>query len=241
MQSSVASIRSTIQSICYSNGLNNWKDPRWKDLALRIDQATCDHAHSKGTIVASIFAPVGDVIIRPPKKMSRLFVKITEVEARGGEYFKVVCDLIACRIFCRVDQIPERVQQIRKIVDTFEGLTYVRGENASGYSSMQDGKMIDITQYIYVYIEEIGYPLEMQIGHEFAAYTFAIDSRIRDGEKGLVDLWSGGCYDKVKKYLLNHANKVLQPGAYYDLMDSIWGLHKGELPADLRGIIDRLQ
>ena len=153
--------------------------------------------------------------------MSRINKKIDEVSQRGGEYFKVMSDLSAGRINCSVNEIPSKIDIIRNIVKEKNGVMHVRGEsNENPYGFCLKGdQFTDITQYAYIFTDETCYPIELQIGHEFAAHTFTIDSAIRDNPNcGLIDLWKGGLYNMVKEYILDKANgKPPKPGLKYNI------------------------
>lgn len=222
---------------------NNWKADSWKSLATELTQDVLNDAFSKHVLVTDLFKSVGTILPRKCKQMSRIAIKTDEVSKRGGEYFKVICDLVACRIHCEVHEIPNKIDMIRNIVKSKNGLMYVRGEsdsNSYGFC-MKDGKFTDITQYLYVYLYEIGYPVEVQIGHEFASYTFTIDSALRDNPGcGRVDLWQSGFYDDVKRYILSFANTEKSNVSYSAIVEKCLKIHQNRIPEDLNVILNKL-
>lgn len=104
----------------------------------------------------------------------------------------------------------------------------------------QNGTFTDIVQYLYAYIPDIGYVVEFQIGHQLAAYTFTIDSALRDGiDCGMFDMWKTGLYDMLKTRLLEKANGLKFSVCKYDIYDKTWS-HFGSLnpPKELKDILD---
>ena len=97
-----------------------------------------------------------------------------------------------------------------------------------------DKKFTDITQYLYVFIEKVGYPIEVQIGHEFASHTFKIDSALRDNPNcGKVDLWSKNFYGDVKNLILAKANINY-------MLAKAEKIHPNNVPEELQEILNKL-
>lgn len=240
-----STFKDTLRSIVSKESLNsmNWKSDSWKYLVTNINQEVLNDAFLQHEKLQNIFKTVGTIIPRKCKQMSRINLKTDEVSNRGSEYFKVVSDFVAGRIHCDVSELPKKIELIRGIVNK-NGSLYVRGEskdNVYGFCH-KDGKFTDITQYVYVYLDEVGYIAELQIGHEFATYTFTIDSMIRDNPNcGKVDLWKNDFYCKVKNYILKKANNVeIQAGEKYDLFDLAHQIHNYNVPNDLKTILDKI-
>lgn len=224
---------------------DGWKSECWKDLIENITQDILDDAWSKHEIVQQLFETIGKIVPRKCKQLSRIIKKTDEVSKRGGEYFKVICDFVACRINCKVTDIPLKIDMIRDIVKSMNGVVYVRGESFEypyGFC-FRDGIYKDITQYVYVYIDDIGYPLEIQIGHEFASHTFTIDSALRDDPScGLVDLWRCNFYDMVKVYILNKSNGItISDVSFYDIIETCNSMFNNNIPDNLRSILRNIQ
>jgi len=234
------------ETVVSNESLNskNWKSDVWKSLASKIDQDVLNDAYNQHSSVKTIFNSIGTIIPRKCKKMSRIALKTAEVSERGGEYFKVISDFVAGRIHCKVEEIPSKIDELIQIVKDKNGYMYVRGEseyNKYGFS-MCGNEHTDITQYIYVYLEDVGYVTELQIGHEFATYTFTVDSMLRDDpECGRVDLWKDGFYGRVKNIILKQANNVkLEPGEKYEMLDDAQYMHDFKLPQDLKTILNKI-
>ena len=213
---------------------NNWKNEKWLHLIPDITQIILDDAfaqHDKLNNIFGIFEP------RRCKQITRIVQKTGEISARGGEYFKVLSDFVAGRIHCNVNEIPFILDKITQIVDSHNGVYYIKGSTTDQpYGGCQkDGKYTDITQYIYVYIEEIGYIVEFQVGHEFAALTFSIDSELRDNKNSdVVDLWTDDFYNKVKTYLLLQANMK------DDIYNTAKKIHTGNVPTNLNLLLQKM-
>lgn len=222
----------------------NWKSESWLKLIHNVSQDILNDAFNQHDKLCDIFDDttyvMGDeihIVPRKCKKISRIHKKTEEITEKGGEYFKVLSDFIAGRIHCEVREIPGMVDKIKSIVNDHNGTYYVKGSNEEhpyGWCK-RDGKYTDITQYIYVYIEEIGYPIELQIGHEFASLTFTIDSALRDDKDcGMVDLWTDDFYGKVKSYLLMKANLKK------DILTTVTKIHNGRIPPELGHLLNKM-
>jgi len=242
----IGTFRNKLRGVVVKQSLNitNWKSEAWKDLLVDLNQDILNDAFLQLPKVISIFEPVGLVIPRKCKQMSRITKKVDEVSNRGMEFFKVLSDFVAGRIHCRIDEMPSKIDSIKKIVTMYGGIYYLRGEDETRpYGScMKDNMFTDITQYMYIFLDDVHYPIELQIGHEFASYTFTIDSALRDDPKcGLVDLWTNGFYDMVKKYLFAKANKEDVSGLKHDIWDMAFNIHGDYISDEFTGISDEFR
>ena len=263
----MAEFKSYLRNIVINNGLHQdtWKGKEWKDLLYNClhknnDNEACqkilDDAYEQSERSSEIFSKLvndheTEMIIRSPKKASRIMEKTKEVSDRGREYFKVLCDFLAYRINCNITDIPSKIDVLRDIVSSNDGKIYVRGEQNNDYgyclepidqnfpSGFTERLFVDITQYVYVYLPEIGYIIEFQIGHPFAALTFTIDSALRDNPNCyLVDLWNGGFYEMMKGALLKQANGFIMNGVEkYDLCRVAFEIHNNSVPEKLKNIL----
>lgn len=215
-------------------------DPEWKALASQVTQEVLDDANNNAQAAAFIFSSVGPLEARTRKQQSRIDKKNLEVSNRGGEFFKVVSDFIAFRVPCEVGEIEKVVAKVIEKTIQNNGTFWIKGSWVST-SDTNAQTFTDIVQYVYTYIPQIGYVVELQIGHPFAAYTFKVDSAIRDNPAcGLTDLWKDNVYGKVKQHLLDVANKTPIFGGKYDAMDAVFTSHGGKVPDELKSILDRM-
>src|SRR5204862_7244585 len=118
-----------------------------------------------------------NMITRKCKSMKRVKNKILEQYPNRENYFKVVCDFLAVRIHCDVNQIKDKIDYIKNIVISNNGVFHIRGSSFDKpYGLFMDDNFKDIVQYVYVYLDQIGYIIEFQIGQEFATHSFTINS-----------------------------------------------------------------
>jgi hypothetical protein len=213
---------------------SNWGNAEWKSLYEHITQDTLNDAFNTHNVLQKTF-PELEMITRKCKSLKRVNKKMEEQNPYKINYFKVISDFIAVRIHCQVNQIKDKLDYITNIVNSYEGSKiYIRGSSIDQPS----GKYNDITQYAYVYMQEIGYIVEFQIGHEFAAYTFTTDSEIRDNPNcGEIDLWTDGFYNDVKKYILQDNNDLITKN---DILQKAEKIHNNIIPTDLLSILNRL-
>lgn len=208
-------------------------DPSWKSLAETVNQSILDDAHSRTEAARTLYYSCGVLEARPCKQQARIKQKLIDVSCRDQQYFKVVSDFIAFRVSCEVAQIDKVVKSISDITSENGGSIWLKG-------SFRDKMYIDIVQYIYTYVPQIGYVIEFQVGHPFAAYTFKVDSAIRDNPNcGFVDLWKDNVYGIVKAFLLAQANHTVVGGMKYEALDAVHTLFNGNVPDELKKIIDR--
>ena len=189
-----------------------WNSEKWELLFLFINQEVLTDAFEKHNLITDIFPEIGEIIARKCKSMTRIEKKMTEQYLNRENYFKVISDFLAIRIHCNVNQIKDKIDYIKTIVISKGGYFHIRGSSVERpYGGFLDSNLNfkDIVQYMYVYLEEIGYVIEIQIGNEFATQTFTIDSELRDDPNcKKVDLWTKGFYDDVKSFILNKANNI---------------------------------
>lgn len=211
------------------------KDDIWKNLAEQVNQTILDDAFNNLNKAQSIFSSIGPLEPRTRKQQTRIEKKRAEISLRGGEYFKVVSDFIAFRVPCNVNDIDQIISRIIAITDQENGHYWLKG------SCKTLTKYTDIVQYIYVYTPSVEYIIEFQVGHPFAAYTFKVDSALRDNPNcGLVDLWKDNMYGTVKQYILDKANNTGQLGNKYEMWDAVFTSHKGNVPDELKYILNQL-
>lgn len=210
------------------NLMYDMTNPKWKEFATKyVDQDVLGDAYLKHDAVRLMYASkvgCGLLVSRPGKHMDRVKEKI----ATHPVPFKAICDFIAFRVPCEVAYIPMAVQQI---VDTTVA--------AGGAVTTKTPPKPDIVQYVYAYHQHIGHVIEFQVGHPFAAYTFKIDSILRDNPKSnVIDLWKNGVYERVRQYILNKSNGVVISGEKHDAWTAVYDLHSGNIPTELRKILN---
>jgi hypothetical protein len=220
---------------------SNWKNENWKQAWPLIDQEVLNEAFGKHALIQTLFHDLGEIIPRKCKSLARVEKKMSEQPAGRENYFKVVCDFIAVRVHCNLEEMQSKIDSLRDIVFANEGHLYVRGsslERPYGFFKDSKGNYTDITQYVYVFLKNVGSPIEFQIGHEFASHTFSIDSALRDDPNcGKIDLWKNNFYNDVKDYLLNKAN-TRQPAPKSTLQAKAEQMHDGNVPQDLQNILN---
>lgn len=221
----------------------NWRSENWKTPWSKINQEVLTDAFEKHGLVRTIFLDIGEIIPRNCKSISRVEKKMTEQTPGRENYFKVVSDFVAVRVHCNINDIQTKIDRIRKIVLENGGQIHIRGssnERPYGFFMNADKKYTDITQYVYIFLEKVGYPIEFQIGHEFASHTFTIDSALRDNPScGKVDLWSKNFYGDVKNYILDNANGI-EPGSKIQIQAKAEEIHQNIIPEDLQKILNKL-
>lgn len=214
---------------------NGLSDIKWKQLIDNVDQSVLDDAISKQKDVMKMLSSV-NLIPRLPKKMERINVKKNQVNQM---WFKVVSDFLAFRINTNVTTIPSTIIDVQ--TQLFNNDRSARFYNKG--SCYNDNKYTDIVQYFYAYMPVIGHVVEFQVGHELAAYTFKIDSALRDDpECKEVDLWTDGVYGILKNRILEDANNQEYSMCKYDIYCAVWSLYKApqEPPLELRRILDNI-
>lgn len=229
--------------------------PIWQKLSREVDQDILNDAWSQMIYMDHLFSELGEMGSRRVKFQERIVKKMQEVERRDQQYFKVVSDFIAFRVYCKVIEIDDKINIISNLVSKYNGAMWLKGNFRSG-----SGKYLDIIQYVYVYIPHVGYITEFQIGSSFASYTFSVDSKLRDDkEYQHPDLWSNNTYETVKKYILNQANNTLHKctdedsrtcnckqceyyPSKYDAWDMVFRLFPtGDIPETLRKALEEME
>jgi hypothetical protein len=222
---------------------SNWKSPGWQKLAEKVSQDDLNDAFNQHGIVRAIFADLGEITQRNCKSLVRVQKKLTEQAPGRENFFKVVSDFVAVRVPCEVVEIPGKIDCLRRALlkNGNNGLMHVRGssdERPYGFCFSSDKKFTDITQYVYVFLDKVGYPIEFQIGHPFAAHTFSIDSALRDDPTcGKIDLWKDNFYSDVKKRILDKANDEAASTSMPVLLAKADELHHGNIPKELSDIL----
>ncbi len=246
MVSSIDSFKSALADVVKNTTLNEkfWALESWKGLWENINQSILEDASKQHALVASIFSKLGNISARNCKSLARVQKKMTEQRAGRENYFKVISDFVAIRVHCEVSEIQSKIDHIREIVLGKNGVLHIRGsseERQYGFFMDPERTYTDITQYVYVYLKEIGYPLEVQIGHEFASHTFTIDSELRDNPScGKTDLWNGDFYGDVKSHILDKANGVSPKVSTEQIHEKALKMHENNVPKDLRSILSKI-
>jgi hypothetical protein len=242
----IINFKTCVKNVVGSLGLGsqNWDNPKWRDTWQFLNQNVCNDAFDQLTTnLLPIFEKeLGSENIE--KRLCKTIKRLKEKEEQKsrGIFFKVVSDLMAFRVLCSVKEIASKIAIIERIVKAKNGLMYIRDSENNG------GRYVcnDITQYVYVYFEEIGYPVEIQIGHPFAAFTFQVDSYLRDNpaERGkVVDLWTDDFYNLVKSFILADFanNKEARVAAKKLILDKAAEMHQERhYPYTLKLILENL-
>ncbi len=222
---------------------SKWNSEGWRKTWGGINQRVLNDAFDQHGLVRSIFSDIGEISQRNCKSVARVEKKMTEQVSGRENFFKVVSDFVAVRMHCDVNEIQGKIDRIREIVLSNGGQIHVRGSSAErpyGFFMAPDKKYTDITQYVYVFMERVGYPIEFQIGHKFASHTFTIDSALRDNKEcGKVDLWNKNFYSDVKKYILDKSNGE-NPGSKEAIQAKAEDIHQGNVPEELQGMLSKL-
>jgi len=234
-------LESTVKKLTLNE--SNWNSEEWKKIWARINQDVLNDAFDQHELVCSIFSDIGEISQRNCKSIVRVEKKKTEQAPGRENYFKVVSDFVAVRMHCDVKEIQGKIDRIREIILAEGGQMHVRGSTTTfpyGFFMASDKKYTDITQYVYVFLKRVGYPIEFQIGHKFASHTFTIDSAIRDNKEcGKVDLWRENFYSDVKNYILAKSNGE-NPGSIEAIQDKAVNIHQDTVPKELQEILDKL-
>jgi hypothetical protein len=235
------SLATTVKALTLDE--SKWKSEDWKPTWNGINQEVLNDAFNQHGIVRTLFSDLGEITQRNCKSIARVEKKMTEQSTGRENYFKVVSDFVAVRVPCEVTEIQGKIDRIREIVLANGGIMHVRGssnERPYGFFMTPEKKYADITQYVYVFLDKVGYPLELQIGHKFASHTFTIDSALRDNPTcGKVDLWKNNFYGDVKKHILDKANGE-QVASKEALITKAKDLHQGNIPEDLAQILSKI-
>lgn len=237
--------RTAVAATVRELGLNeaNWKAEGWKNLWSQVDQEVLNDAFNQHGSIRLIFADLGQIDARNCKNIARVEKKMTEQPAGRENYFKVVSDFTAVRIPCGVTEIRTKIDRIKDIVLEQGGQMHIRGasgERPYGFCMSPKEEYLDITQYVYVFLDKVSFPIEFQIGHEFASHVFTIDSALRDNPScGKIDLWSKNFYTDVKNYILNKANGI-EAGSKEQIQAKAEEIHQNNVPENLQLILNKL-
>ena len=241
---SVDNFKSNLSNIVKELSLDelNWSSEKWKSLS--IDQEILTDAFEKHSLIKVYFSEIGDIITRKCKSIKRVEKKKMEQIPNRENYFKVISDFLAVRIHCDVNQIKEKIDYLKTIIISNGGYFHVRGSSIERpYGFFLDNNFKDIVQYVYVYLEKIGYIIEFQMGHEFATHSFVINSLLRDNPScGKIDLWTDDFYADVKSFILNKANllKFNEIDDKNKILMKANKIHNNNIPSDLLIILDKL-
>jgi len=238
------SFKNNLDNIVKEISLNelNWKSEKWESLFVFINQEILTDAFEKHELVKSIFPEINDIITRKCKTIARVEKKMKE----QMDYFKVISDFLAVRLHCDVNQIKDKIDYIKTIVSLNKGYFHIRGssiERPYGFFLDSNCNFKDIVQYMYIYLEQIGYIIEFQIGSEFATETFKIDSSLRDDPNcGKVDLWTKDFYADVKTFILNKSNNIEFNNieAKNNIFIKANDIHQNNIPDNLLFILNKL-
>lgn len=218
--------------------LEDWGNEKWLTLANLITPEVIESTIPLLGSFPQLFAGL-EILARPPKNLERIKKKITEQPPTSKNYFKAVSELLAGRILCEVHEIASKCEAIEEVVKKEGGIFYYRTFNpGESKSYIKEGKYVDIIQFVYVYLPKVDHIIEFQVGHPFAALTFTIDSALRDGKEGYVDLWTDGFYGEVKTEILKKANGG--EAQTNELFVKAKNIHKGEIPEALEAILDKI-
>lgn len=202
-------------------------DLRWAELTQLIDEDVLIDAAGSGDQLRKIFFDI-QLDIKPIKTMARIVQKTKEQHLTYKNYFKSCSDLSACRV------TASNLTMMRILIHHIEDVTIAHGGkfHIRKPSFWNDRQYVDIVQYVYVYLPQLGHIVEMQIGHPFALYTFKADSCIRDGGD-VVDLWADGFYTMMKQHMLEGFNGTPYTNTFEQCMDVCNRIHNGNTPLTL--------
>ena len=240
---SVRLFKEKLAQVVERTPLEDWGSENWNGLLDEINEEVLNDAFKQYAFVRRLFSNIGPLIERPCKTMARIEKK-RPIEREKGKYFPVLCDFMSIRVNCKVSEIEEKIDRIKETVLHNGGKMYVRGTSDQlpyGFFMGRERVYTDITQYVYIFLPKVGYPVEFQIGHEFASYAFTVSSAIRDGVgAGKADLWRENFYEDVKRHILDQANGSRSSVTRETIEDKAYRIHEDNIPADLQGILNRI-
>lgn len=208
-----------------------WDDPKWEELSGLITDTDLDQTGMGTAQAEQIFASVFQTSVAVPRQRKRLErIAVKRQRTTYGGRFKAMSDLVAYRIFCKVPYIAEVIKEIAAITSQHDGVTVIRNPITT-----PDGIYTDIVQYVFVYIPAVRFVIEFQIGHPFAAYTFSIDSHLRDHPEDTttVSMWTNDYYQLVQSYILSQANKQDVPVSKEDIAIATEALFLPRVPTSI--------
>ena len=204
-------------------GLSNYGN-EWGQLYEHINQNVLNDAHNLSQHIYQYYYPL-ELIPRKCKTIDR--IKTKHSEKKRDKEFKVNSDFIAFRVkVSEPTNIPAVIEYIANKTNEIGGVYHIRNP------IINNNKLTDIIQYIYVYLPIVGYIMEFQVGHPLSMFVFSIDSKIRDGEK-LVDLWNNNFYSNLVKHILGEIT--------YDYSNEVKKLYcDNDIPSELTAILQKL-
>lgn len=245
--------KSVIAVVVEKYGLReeNWTEPAWKSTYALIDQNVLDHAfNDKRKAVETIFSGLG-VVSRPSSKsLTRVRVKQEDGKYRKkienvviDNYFRPISDFLAMRIDCQLSEMENKIVNILLRVSSEGGWCCLRGQKEKqpfGSYKSKDNSYSAIQQYAYVFFRHIGYPIEIQINHEFATYAFTVDTENREKKPPQQPIFDTDWGQEIKKYILDKANKKNVENDKKEIMRKVHQAHPQGIPTKLNEIIARL-
>lgn len=192
---------------------------RWTETLDLIDQDVLTDAFSQIDQVKQIYW--SDIQSRTCKRMARVEKK-KQIPSLDFA-FKANSDFLAFRIPCHPHEIENIMFNIISITVENQGQSHVRGKIRN-----EEDQLIDIVQFVYVFLPQIGYIIEFQVGHPFAFYTFRLDTHLRNLRKEgvdtshMIDLWSTkDGEDWQACFYIQVRNRILNPEPGQD----VWRLY----------------
>lgn len=246
---SINHFRSIIKACVEESGLGPvWYSEKSTHLVNIISQKNLDNAFESQKLIQEIFKSLGEISYRPtPKSYDRVKEKISQLPENNLNYFRVLSDFVACRLNCKVNDIQTNIEEIKKIVENHGGILQIKDANNDlpyGRFISKEGQYLDITQFVYIFMKNVGYPIEIQIGHPFASHTFSLDSELRNNKtSSKIDLWTNNFYLDVRKVILDQSNRPSEN--FKDEKEELFRkaklIHPNEvLPKDLEKILNDL-
>lgn len=195
---------------------SDMKNPFYSTLTEYITQNVLDEAFQLSKLFMTNYAETHDyqLLARNCKTIERINTKKQRVAP--DIHFKVNSDFIAYRVHTSVNDIPNKLNDLKEFLESSGGLFFLRNElyfeNDSFYFLRDNDvstKYKDIVAYAYAYHPKYKYIIEFQVGHPIASYVFTRDSYLRDHpDSKLVDLWKNNFYTNAKQKLLGENNDV---------------------------------
>lgn len=174
------------------NYFNDITNINWLELSDHITEDVLYDAHSKEDEIIKILD-----IYMMSRGVKKSMAKITKKQHNHNEDphrgFMINSDLLAFRLSCQPDEIEINVSNIATIVYAHGGYVNIRGTIKN-----TESMIIDIIQTIYIYLPQIGYIVEIQVGHPFAFYSSTLNTILQDKKDNqedvskMLDLWAYG-------------------------------------------------
>lgn len=218
--------------------VQSWDDPQWELLSGLISTSDLDSSvvasRKMEEFLRSIFAD-GTITMKPKKKTLERFAIKRQRTTYGGR-FKAVSDLVAARIECDLHQIRMILRRLEDAV-AGSGLYVCRNPIFDGH------RMTDIVAFVFIWLPEIGFVTEIQVGHALALNTFHLDSALRDNpDCGYVNLWKEDYYERVRAVLLAEVNDTPVPESIVGLrkLTEVMFLDASRIPAEMSSFAQEL-